>query len=229
MTIGLYGKVPSQGDFVSRRLPWEFTSAWDAWLQAGIARARADIGADWNATYLTAPLWRFQLAPGVLGPTGWVGLWFASVDRVGRQFPLSLVEPMPPDWRSRYVVLEQDEAYFPVEDVALRGLDPRIGFDAFDRSLDARSLLASVPTALPGPQALSLDAVSIDIDQVGARVLRMATDVDAAGALRNAQTAGSAESCFFTWGNEHHAPMMIRCPGLVPESDFRGFFDGRWP
>ena len=33
---GFYGKIPSQGDFVTRRLPWEFTSAWDDWLQQGV-------------------------------------------------------------------------------------------------------------------------------------------------------------------------------------------------
>lgn len=229
MSIGLYGKLPSQGDFVSRRLPWEFTSAWDDWLQAGIARARADLGANWNQTYLTAPLWRFQLAPGVLGPTGWVGLWFASVDRVGRQFPLSLVEPLPAEWSGRYAVIEQDEAYFTVEDLALRALDPRIAFDAFDRSLEGRSLLTSVPATTLVPQAVTLGATSIDIDQVGARVVRLGHDADAATALRSAETAGSAQSCFFTWGNEHHAPMLYRCAGLVPDADFRGFFDGRWP
>ena len=137
MAIGIFGKLPSQGDFVTRRLPWEFTTAWDAWLQTGIARARSELGANWNETYLTAPLWRFQLAPGVLGPTGWVGLWFASVDRVGRQFPLSLVEALPAAWQKRYAVVEQDEAFFTLEDAGLQALDPRLGFDAFDRTFRA--------------------------------------------------------------------------------------------
>ncbi|GAP34877.1 type VI secretion system-associated protein TagF [Piscinibacter sakaiensis] len=229
MALGLYGKLPCQGDFVSRRLPWEFTQAWDDWLQAGLAQARTAIGADWHQTYLTAPLWRFQLAPGVLGAGGWAGLWFASVDRVGRQFPLTLVEPLPEGWRDRYVVLEQDEAYFPVEDVALRGLDPRIAFDAFDRSIESRSLLASVPSAALASVSSGLEAVSIDIDQIGARLLRLAADVDAGAALRTAQTAGRAESCFFTWGNEHHGPMLLRCSGLPSAAEFRGFLDGRWP
>ena len=33
---GFYGKLPSEGDFVTRRLPWEFTSAWDDWLNPEI-------------------------------------------------------------------------------------------------------------------------------------------------------------------------------------------------
>lgn len=228
MAVGLFGKLPSQGDFVSRRLSWEFTSAWDAWLQAGVARARSDLGTAWNATYLTAPLWRFQLAPGVLGSSGWVGLWFASVDRVGRQFPLSLVEPLPAAWHGRYAVIEQDEAFFALEDAALQALDPRLGFDAFDRSLDGLSLLNATATGLVQTlPELSLQAVSID--QIGARLLRFAPEADALTVLGAAQAAGGADSCFFTWGNEHHPPILYRCEGLPSEAEFRGFIDGRWP
>jgi type VI secretion system protein ImpM len=228
VALGLFGKLPSQGDFVTRRLPWEFTSGWDAWLQAGMARARADLGGQWNSTYLTAPLWRFQLAPGVLGASGWVGLWFASVDRVGRQFPLALVEPLPAAWEGRYVVLEQDEAFFTLEDAALQALDPRLGFDAFERSVEGLSLFSPRPAAPTlVPQAVSLQVVSID--QVGARVLHIAPDADAIGALMTAQSAGDPRSCFFTWGNEHHEPVLLRCDGLNGDAEFRSFLDGRWP
>ncbi len=228
MALGLFGKLPSQGDFITRRLPWEFTQAWDAWLQAGLARARAALGEAWNTTYLTAPLWRFQLAPGVLGASGWIGLWFASVDRVGRQFPLCVVEPLPSGWERRYAVIEQDDAFLALEDAALQALDPRLSFDRFDQSIESLSLLApprSMATLVP--QALSLQPVSID--QVGARVLRMAPDADAMSALSMALAAGEAHSCFFTWGNEHHAPVLLRSEGLIADAEFRGFLDGRWP
>ncbi|HEX7686978.1 MAG TPA: type VI secretion system-associated protein TagF, partial [Burkholderiaceae bacterium] len=89
-TCGFYGKLPSEGDFVSRRLPWEFTSAWDDWLQQGMQASRGALGERWLELYLSAPVWRFQLAPGVCGPLAWRGLFFASVDRVGRYFPLTL-------------------------------------------------------------------------------------------------------------------------------------------
>jgi type VI secretion system protein ImpM len=229
VSVGLYGKLPCQGDFVSRRLPWEFTSGWDDWLQAGIARARLDIGSGWNSTYLTAPLWRFQLAPGVLGSQGWIGLWFASVDRVGRQFPLALVEPLPTHWQGRYAVIEHDHAFVALEDAGLQGLDPRLAFDAFDQTLERLSLQdEAARAALLVPQALSLQAVEIDIDQIGARRLRLPPDADVPAVLSAAQAAGTPESCFFTWGNEHHPPMLYRCSGLVPDTEFRGFLDGRW-
>ncbi|MEO8279240.1 MAG: type VI secretion system-associated protein TagF [Ideonella sp.] len=228
MAIGLFGKLPSQGDFVSRRLPWEFTSAWDDWLQAGISHARSLIGADWNETYLTAPLWRFQLQPGVIGASGWIGLWFPSVDRVGRQFPLALFEPLPPGWDGRYAVIEQDESFFSVEDVALRGLDPRLNFDSFDRSLDGLSLLSPVESAVNAvAQVIEIPDPLRQPDN--ARNIRFPTDADMSHALRLAQSAGPAGSCFFSWGNEQHAPSLCRCDGLLGAAEFHSFIDGRWP
>lgn len=94
--IGWYGKLPSQGDFVSRRLPAEFIEPWDAWLQCGLAAVRAEFGEEpWLARYLVAPIRRFWLAPGLLGAAGWVGLLMPSVDRVGRHFPLTIAMALP--------------------------------------------------------------------------------------------------------------------------------------
>ncbi|WP_418316676.1 type VI secretion system-associated protein TagF [Piscinibacter sakaiensis] len=229
MPIGLFGKLPSQGDFVSRRLPWEFTSVWDDWLQAGISSARSALGSSWNDAYLTAPLWRFQLAPGVIGSGAWIGFWFASVDRVGRQFPLALVEPLPPVRSKRYLLIEHDEAFFAVEDVALRGLDPRLGFDAFDRSFDGFSLLAEAAAAPAAvAQVVELQPAANERQSTGP-AQQFATDADARTVLAAAEAAGPARCCFFTWGNEQHPPLLYRCDGLADASAFRGFIDGRWP
>ena len=143
-TCGFYGKLPSQGDFLTRRLPWEFTSAWDEWLQQGMLASRATLGERWLELYLSAPIWRFQLAPGVCGPLGWRGVFFASVDRVGRYFPLTLAfagAPAAPGVRAGPGVapsLANDEArWFAAEEAALAGLDPALPIDDFDQALQA--------------------------------------------------------------------------------------------
>jgi type VI secretion system ImpM family protein len=86
---GFFGKLPSRGDFVSRRLPKDFVERWDAWLQGALAASRAELGHDWLEIYLTSPIWRFAFAPGVCGEQAQIGVMMPSVDKVGRYFPLT--------------------------------------------------------------------------------------------------------------------------------------------
>ena len=87
---GFFGKLPSHGDFVARRLPAGFTGPWDAWLQAGMADSRAQLGKVWLPLYLNSPIWRFAVGAGVCGPQAWGGVLMPSVDRVGRYFPFTI-------------------------------------------------------------------------------------------------------------------------------------------
>jgi type VI secretion system protein ImpM len=142
---GFYGKLPSEGDFISRRLPWEFTSAWDAWLQQGMQASRQALGTRWLECYLSAPIWRFQVAPGVCGPQGWRGLFFASVDRVGRYFPLTLACVVPASSSPHLAMLSNDaEAWTAAEDAALESLDPKLAVDDVDRLIASVALPASM-------------------------------------------------------------------------------------
>ena len=87
---GFYGKVPVLGDFVSQRLPISFIKNWDTWLQNGLSASQQELGDDWLDIYLTSPIWRFALRPGVCGADACAGILMPSVDRVGRYFPLTL-------------------------------------------------------------------------------------------------------------------------------------------
>lgn len=95
---GWYGKLPSLGDFASRRLEAGFIDPWDAWLASGLLALREASPDAWLDAYLSSPSWRFLLMPGVLpgaaGASGWAGVLMPSVDRVGRYFPLTLVLPL---------------------------------------------------------------------------------------------------------------------------------------
>ncbi len=95
---GWHGKLPSLGDFASRRLDAEFVEPWDGWLAAGLHALREAQPEAWLAAYLASPSWRFLLMPGVLpgaaSGQGWAGVLMPSVDRVGRYFPLTLARPL---------------------------------------------------------------------------------------------------------------------------------------
>lgn len=92
---GWYGKLPTLGDFASRRLEPSFIDPWDAWLAQGIATLRETTGEAWLDAYLASPVWRFVLMPEVLGGQAMAGVLMPSVDRVGRYFPLTLATPLP--------------------------------------------------------------------------------------------------------------------------------------
>lgn len=91
---GWYGKLPSLGDFASRRLPPLFVEPWDHWLAGNLAYWRAHDAA-WLDAYLIAPPLRFALGAGVPfeQSPGYAGVLMPSVDRVGRYFPLTVVRP----------------------------------------------------------------------------------------------------------------------------------------
>jgi type VI secretion system protein ImpM len=120
---GFFGKIPSHGDFITRDLPRSFLDVWDAWLQSCIAQSKAQLGDGWLDVYLTSPIWRFGLMPGLCGPQITAGILMPSVDRVGRYFPLTIatspagaVNPLQlPGFADRWF----DEA----EAIALRALD----------------------------------------------------------------------------------------------------------
>ena len=97
---GWHGKLPTLGDFASRRLPPAFLTPWDDWLATGLQLLRQGDPGGWLDRYLAAPSLRFLLMPGVLpgeaGQQAWAGVLMPSVDRVGRYFPFTLAQAVSP-------------------------------------------------------------------------------------------------------------------------------------
>jgi type VI secretion system protein ImpM len=100
---GWYGKLPSLGDFASRRWAEGLIDPWDHWLAEGLDALRTNDPEGWLEGYLNSPIWRFVIGTGVLGPAQGrplAGVLMPSVDRVGRYFPLSIavaLERLPED------------------------------------------------------------------------------------------------------------------------------------
>ncbi|WP_372623347.1 type VI secretion system-associated protein TagF [Falsiroseomonas sp.] len=87
---GVFGKLPSQGDFLLRGLPASFADPWHAWLVRGLATAREALAARFEPAYMAAPVWRFALPPAACGPDPAAGVMLPSVDAAGRLFPLTI-------------------------------------------------------------------------------------------------------------------------------------------
>lgn len=135
---GWFGKLPLLGDFAHRRLPQAFVDGLDAWLSAGMEASRTQLGEAWLDTYLTGPLWRFALAPGVLDPQQWwFGVMMPSVDKVGRYFPLVVARgtAFAPEAAPAVDALEAWFAH--IGGAVLGTLQPHATLDSFEQALAA--------------------------------------------------------------------------------------------
>lgn len=88
---GWWGKLPGTGDFSHRRLPDAVRVRLDDWLQIELGALRLRHAA-WQTAYLAAPLWHFVAGVGLLSDASWLGVMMPSVDRVGRYFPLVIMQ-----------------------------------------------------------------------------------------------------------------------------------------
>ena len=86
----LFGKLPRHGDFVARGLDARAREAWDAWLSAGLERARGHLAEGFASAHDAAPPWRFVSGPGPLGEDWRAGALAPSVDAAGRRFVIMI-------------------------------------------------------------------------------------------------------------------------------------------
>ena len=121
--FGAFGKMPAVGDFFRLNASSAFVRSWDAWIQQVMLECQAAYGAEFDALYMTAPIWRFTLPGGLAGGSKTMGVLMPSVDRVGRRFPLtlmcSLATPGPPALDH----LRETQLFSRLEEVALAALE----------------------------------------------------------------------------------------------------------
>ena len=134
--VGLYGKLPSHGDFLRRRVSDGFVGAWDGWLQDSLAASRLALADKWLDVYLTSPAWRFACAAGAAGEAPVVGVMAPSVDRVGRYFPLTVAAELP-DGADPVTAATRASAFFEAtERLVIETLAAdRVDFDEFDEQV----------------------------------------------------------------------------------------------
>jgi type VI secretion system protein ImpM len=132
--VGFFGKLPTLGDFISRRLPRQFIDPWDQWLQSSMRASQEIHGDGWLSLFLVSPFWRFAISPGICGETAWAGVIMPSVDRVGRYYPLTLAQVI--DAEQVTAVFLPESAWFEqLESAALSVLDEPFELEIFEQSL----------------------------------------------------------------------------------------------
>ena len=138
MPAGFFGKLPSKRDFVASGASRPFLDMWEPWLQSSLAASRLALGERWPLAYNRAPIWRFWLGAD-FAREAIVGALMASVDGVGRPFPLAIFcgegagQLPPPE-------IEPNDGWFDAaEATLLRALASDTAFEDFAREVEALS------------------------------------------------------------------------------------------
>ena len=214
---GWYGKVPGLGDFASRRLPAEFIRPWDMWLQEVLQATRGSLGDEWLECYLTMPIWRFALLPGLVGESGWAGVLMPSVDRVGRQFPLTLAAAASSNVALAHAVFESGSWFAGLEDVALGMLDPARTPDDLDRALAACTVTFPEPPEPDGMRGSMRRLPSAEAFESVAK----------GEALQAWARALAFRTLWWTRGRIDADPLMVVSAELPTAEEFEGLLRSR--
>lgn len=234
MEVGLYGKLPSHGDFLRRRVNDEFIAVWDAWLQGCVAQSRSALGEHWLNVYLTSPVWRFYCDAGVCGNTAYAGLMIPSVDRVGRYFPLTLVWAVPKD-TGPFTLARRAERWFDaaerltVETLAAEQVD----FDGFDRQLSALDTLLQPLQSLSTVELELSEASAVLSGSVRGYRLPLGLPQDLQAVTEQLLYARLRATqpklvCLWTEGSALVEPSFLVLPCLPPAIAYTALLDGSW-
>lgn len=220
---GLHGKVPTKGDFVTRRLGREFVDPWDQWLQSAINCSKEQLVGDWLPIYLTSPIWRFVLSAGLCGDEVVAGVLMPSVDRVGRYFPFTLAVPLAGCSNPAAVPVTGAAWFERAEALALSALEDPFDFESFDAEVAASSGPVFPGDGVPSYAYPSVNGMRIGFDRSGSVAGGFAP-------LVNQQLLGVFPQYSIWWntGSEDAEPSLIICNGLPQIGGFAAFLDGRW-
>ena len=232
MQVGFYGKLPSHGDFLRRRVSDAFVDAWDVWLRECLAASRTALGARWLDVYLTSPAWRFVCAAGACGPAPVIGIAAPSVDQVGRYFPLTVVAELPPEV-SLVTAASSSRFFEAAEQLVIETLaTERVDFDRFDQGTMAleRELM---PVALAPELVLdsSASAILTDSPQPWQVPLAAASDVTSAlEQLLSVHLEAKYRPLVLLWtdGSGVVEPSCLVLKGLPSPELYPALLEGSW-
>ncbi|MEQ1759515.1 MAG: type VI secretion system-associated protein TagF [Vicinamibacterales bacterium] len=232
LVVGFYGKLPSHGDFLRRRVPDGFIDRWDPWLQECLLESRNILGDRWQNVYLESPVWRFSCAAGVLAEQSVLGLTAPSIDRVGRCFNLTLVAPLP-EGVDAFLAVRACEGFFArAEALALETLAAdRIDVNEFDRQVAA---LGDTLVHLR-PHDMAAAAAAEVLEGTGATRWRIGLDAlsgfdEVLGGLGAARLHALYDPLVAMWteGSQYVEPSFLVGRGLPAPDNFAALMTGAW-
>ncbi|HET6959482.1 MAG TPA: type VI secretion system-associated protein TagF [Vicinamibacterales bacterium] len=232
MDVGLFGKLPSHGDFLRRRVPDAFVDGWDSWLRECLQASHTALGERWLDLYLTSPAWRFICAAGTCGPDPVIGLMVPSVDRVGRYFPLTLVARLPAEVNPIIAATASAAFFDSAERLIIETLaTDEIDFEAFDAQVIM--LGESLESILPPRVVLDPAAAAVlnDGSQLWQMPIGSTADIAPTFAQLLSQRLSTLYEPLMLWWTEGSSPVEPSClvsKGLPHPRTFVALLDGQW-
>jgi len=222
--VGFFGKLPCRGDFLQRRVRQEFVTVWDAWLQRCLAESIGQMQDRWLEAYLTSPVWRFVVSPGICGDGAYGGVMVPSVDRVGRYFPLTIVTSWEPEDSALAVACGAHAWFDRAEELALDAPDAS-DFDVFDASVAQLPALANAQDAAEAVALRDhLSRADLSSEMPGLRVpLRSVHSLQRAVnllAARELERTLQPLSLWWSDGSKDTEPTWVCQRGLPPPEGF---------
>lgn len=217
-TIGLFGKLPAHGDFISRHLPSSFISVWDEWLQRSVAGSQELQGETWLDNYLTSPIWRFALRSGAVNESAWVGILVPSVDSVGRYFPLTIALSLPSSTNLFEYMTRNFTVFEALESAALSTLQEQ---------LDADELMSVLQVQVSALQAIT--ASDLVIKEGGLLASGGVNDAARYAALLSQQFNRAASYSIWATGATENSPAAtLVADGLPSVNQYTSMLNGYW-
>lgn len=221
MPTGLYGKLPAKRDFVAANVSRRLLEVWEPWMQAGVATSRQMLGEGWRDAYNSAPIWRFWLGAGFCGEAV-LGVFMASIDGVGRSFPLTIFATegedalLPPE-------LEPNDAWCDAAETILLGaLNQDADYEGVAEAVLAMASPAMAPRALDAPGIALLGDDVVVVREFGDE---LAVAFRAARRFAHRQTF-AGQSFWWTIGGEGFSPAALAVTGLPAPTRFASMLTG---
>lgn len=227
---GFFGKIPMTGDFIHRRINPVFLNRWDEWLKRNIAQSQYTLGDNWLDNYLTSPMWRFMLAPGIIDKNSYAGVMIPSVDSVGRYFPLTLVQQLPNTNAAAFIFSEAAGQWFhQMEDCLLDMLEGyHTDANSFDEAL--KQCQASWTQAIADTRQFNLQSLienggHFKLDVQGSNSFNQSLNGLMLASLMNEQ--GSFSIYWQQSANDANSSCLIS-NSLPSAQQYTAFLDGSW-
>ncbi|GAA4359913.1 type VI secretion system-associated protein TagF [Kangiella marina] len=196
----------------------------DSWLQSAINISQKQIGESWLKHYLTSPIWRFIIKHEAMD-TDIVGFMMPSIDKVGRYYPLFMLEVFKEGKLSGEDL--HCKSFEELEELAVSTLDGAGESSSFFDALNQAGfpLFEERP---PVSEILNrLDASERVIEKDVMNYLWQQRESFSSYWFEGDEER-HCKGIWWTEGSKSVKPSLIYCCGLPPAEGFSAMLDGDW-